>query len=289
MSQFARSMPWPSRLKAPGVIGLALAGAFFGISRTSGSGWATVLVAVLLGGVVVGSLGPAVAILRAGVRLDPPIDAIASRPVPLTLVARPSVTIMCADLDPSPMRCPTGSGVLPVHPPKRGVYAELHAVVRSTWPLGIAEWRCMLAVSLAEPLHVGPLPAHDGAIDSPLDIGRGDEDTRGVRGYVPGDSQRVMHWPATARAGQLMVRETDGPTSPPVVIPVDLNGTPEAAELAASRAAAAALAALQRGSTVRLLTVEADGPRSDLVGSPRDVSRRLARAVPGMVPTAVTA
>jgi uncharacterized protein (DUF58 family) len=113
----------------------------------------------------------------------------------------------------------------------------------------------------------------------------GHDITRGVREYVDGDPIRLVHWPATARTGSVMVRELERPRRTRLLLVVDLRADgPDAGtdiEIAASRAAGYALAALADGTLVELATVETDGPRTGPVRSAVEVGRRLARAVPG--------
>ncbi|MFE2754276.1 DUF58 domain-containing protein [Actinosynnema sp. NPDC059335] len=91
-----------------------------------------------------------------------------------------------------------------------------------------------------------PLHHHDGeaAETSP----RGSLDVREVRPYVPGDEVRHLHWKATARTGQLMVRDYADPLRPQFTVLLDDRrevAAPEfeeAVELAASLVVAAATA-----------------------------------------------
>ena len=107
----------------------------------------------------------------------------------------------------------------------------------------------------------------------------GDDTVRGVRDYATGDPIRIVHWPATARWGELMVKELEDPTAPEIVISVDLRGQPDRTEAAASLAAGLARAGLQVGLAVSLLTAETGGPRAGPVSTPVQAGRRLARAV----------
>jgi uncharacterized protein (DUF58 family) len=102
-----------------------------------------------------------------------------------------------------------------------------------------------------------------------------------VRDYVDGDPIRLVHWPSTARTGSVMVRELEGPEQPRLLVVVDLRGAASEAELAASRAAGLAIAAIQAGVRVDLATAEADGPVTGIVRTPTEVGRRLARATDG--------
>jgi len=147
-------------------------------------------------------------------------------------------------------------------------------------------------VGLDRPIEVGPRPLDSvraeppsGRVDDGANAGHASSQVadavRTIREYVPGDPIKLVNWAATARAGEVMVKELESPVAPAVVISVDLGRGGEAAEHAASRAAAIALSSLQLGLPVFLLTAEAAGPRSGPVTSAVEVGRRLARAVPG--------
>lgn len=91
-----------------------------------------------------------------------------------------------------------------------------------------------------------PLHHHDGEASETSP--RGSLDIREVRPYVPGDEVRHLHWKATARTGQLMVRDYADPHRPQFTVLLDDRrevGAPEfeeAVELAASLVVAAAKA-----------------------------------------------
>lgn len=86
---------------------------------------------------------------------------------------------------------------------------------------------------------------------------RGSADLREVREYVPGDEVRLLHWKATARTGQLMVRDYADPEQPRFTLLLDTRAEAfsadafeEAVDLAASLLDACALA----GHHSRLVT-----------------------------------
>ena len=274
----------PSRVKGPALVMTALAAAFFGISRTSGSGWATVLVATLLGAVATGSLMPALILARANVTVTPPIDGTVSVPLPLQITSTTGLTGSIPALATGTIHLATGT--LSIRPDRRGVHDSLDMELRCAAPLGMVEWTRTRHITLASPLEIGPFPSDVQLLDCDTTPDVGDEDLRGIREYIPGDSSRKLHWPATARTGKMMIRETDGITVAQVVIVVDLNGPQAAVEPTASRAAGLANAALSRGATVVLVTAEPAGPVTGMVTSPLDVNRRLARAIVGPVPAA---
>ena len=104
---------------------------------------------------------------------------------------------------------------------------------------------------------------------------------RGVRDYVPGDPVRRVHWPTTARRGDLVVKEVEEPGAPRLVVVLDLGGGAAAGEAAAGRAAWYAYEALRRGYEVVLATAEPGGPVTGPLGPASDVNQRLARAARG--------
>jgi uncharacterized protein (DUF58 family) len=106
------------------------------------------------------------------------------------------------------------------------------------------------------------------------------DEVRGTRQYRPGDSRRHMHWPATAHAGELMVRELEGPAAEPLTVSVRLPPDPEDAERVAERALGTVLRLFDRGGPVVLATREVPGPVTAMVTDRRATGRRLARAVP---------
>jgi uncharacterized protein (DUF58 family) len=180
-------------------------------------------------------------------------------------------------------------GPLVVTPTRRGVLRRVRVEVVTAAPLGLARWRRRIAVELPNPVDVAPrreptrCPIVIGDTQTPSELAHvavgGSELTRGVREYLDGDPIRSVHWPATARAGAVMVREYEGPRRPLVIIVVDLRG-PDG-EGTASRAAGMADDALRAGARVELATAEVDGPRLGVVPTPLHVGRRLARAVAG--------
>jgi uncharacterized protein (DUF58 family) len=86
---------------------------------------------------------------------------------------------------------------------------------------------------------------------------RGSADLRDVRPYVVGDEVRHLHWKATARTGQLMVRDFVDPDQPRLTLLLDTRSATlpafdfeEAVEVAASVLSAASMA----GHHCRLVT-----------------------------------
>ena len=104
--------------------------------------------------------------------------------------------------------------IVPVIFPRRGVYRQEAFRIVTRFPFGFlqkARHVNLKAEALVYP-SVGPseeylevLPGIQGALES-LAKGRG-QDLYALRGYVPTDSARHVHWKASARYGSLMVRE----------------------------------------------------------------------------------
>jgi uncharacterized protein (DUF58 family) len=101
-------------------------------------------------------------------------------------------------------------------PPRRGNWVVRAESIGSLYPFGfMRKFRvqpnllevkvrpALLDYSSESPLHGG----HEGLAGRRLVKGDG-PDLLGVRLYQPGDAQRLVHWKASARHGQLMVKES---------------------------------------------------------------------------------
>jgi uncharacterized protein (DUF58 family) len=183
-------------------------------------------------------------------------------------------------------------GVIPRVAARRGVFHTIRVELRSSAPLGVFVRSRFVRITLPVPLMVAPRPTlaaprlwprrDDAAVATASSTAYGPGDTvRAVRPYVPGDAARLVHWPTSARRGTLVVREHEPPPAVGVALVIDLSGTPEAAETAASRAAGIGRATLAAGGAVWCCTREETGPVSAPVAHPRDLGRRLAAAQPG--------
>ncbi|PRY56085.1 uncharacterized protein (DUF58 family) [Knoellia remsis] len=99
------------------------------------------------------------------------------------------------------------------------------------------------------------------------------EDDQSIREYRDGDDLRRIHWPATARTGELMVRQEDRPAKRRAVILLDTRagshagtGPGSSLEWAVTMAASATKHLLDFGFAVHLLTTDPDresGVRED--------------------------
>jgi uncharacterized protein (DUF58 family) len=110
-----------------------------------------------------------------------------------------------------------------------------------------------------------PRHHHEGA-PPPWPVA-GSMDLRALREYTPGDDLRHLHWKATARTGQLMVREYTDPAQPWCVVLLDDRSTalpPAAFEEAVEVAASILWEAAEQERPARLAT--ASGLRVDTTG-----------------------
>jgi uncharacterized protein (DUF58 family) len=164
--------------------------------------------------------------------------------------------------------------------------------LRTSAPLGVFVRTRVVRVELPVELAVAPRPTvetpslserpGEGVATVPSMLGpRAGDTVRSVRPYVAGDAARLVHWPTSARRGTLVVREHEPPAAVGVALVVDLNGTRDDVEQAASRAAGIGRATLAAGGGLWCCTSEAGGPVSAMVVDVRDLNRRLARARDG--------
>ena len=272
----------PTRLVAT-LLGFTVA--FLVVARTTGAGWTVVVVCCVAATIAVGSVWPAVVIRRLDVSVEAPADGTTGRELAMTLdVSRSRSPARARIADPpGPWVgvAPPARGPVTVVPARRGVVTAVVVQVETAAPLGLVWWRRRFGVPLSRPLEVAPAPVEEPLATTALAARPGGEAVRSLREYRLGDPARMVHWPATARRGELIVKELEEPDRPGLVLQVDLRGDPDVAEHTASRAMGAALGALRAGLTVTLLTAEADGPRAGLVRTPIEAGRRLARAVSG--------
>ena len=284
----------PKRVSRRAPVLLVLAGAFFMISRTTGSGWVVVLVCGMLAVLAAATALPAIGLARVDISVKAPRDATVGRAARLGVSIRQGRGLRLRLVDPPgewlTADAPARGEVL-VRPARRGVFGHVDVDVETAAPLGLLWWHRRVRVALAEPLEVGPhpvempltaaVPAAVTGAEASLRGRVGHESVRSLREYVPGDAVRLVHWPATARWGELMVKELETSDAPRLVVVVDLRGPQAAAEMAASRAAGLAGAALQARLMVSMLTAERTGPVAGEVAGAVDAGRRLARGVAG--------
>lgn len=84
-----------------------------------------------------------------------------------------------------------------------------------------------------------------------------------LRGYVAGDDLRRVHWPSSARRGELLVRQDEASGRRPATVLLDLAVDPATTEWSIRLAASIAVALANAGHHVRLLGGDALGAASD--------------------------
>ncbi|MGQ0825782.1 MAG: DUF58 domain-containing protein [Actinomycetota bacterium] len=246
---------------------------------------------------VIGIVWPIVTLARVSVSCQGPSDATVGDVVPLRVelhgrAARVELRI----LDPAGAWVRTATpatGTISHIAQRRGVFTHVRVQLRTSAPLGVFVRVRQARVPLPQPITIAPRPLsarpalgpipENAELPSERSGGHGAADVvRSVRPYVPGDAARLVHWPTSARRGELIVREHDPPGNIGVALVVDLSGPDDWAEEAARVAAGVGRAALARGGQVVLATREAGGAVCARVGDPRELGRRLARAVAGV-------
>lgn len=165
-----------------------------------------------------------------------------------------------------------------IHFDRRAAHSVLLGEMVVIGPLGIASCRRRFQVALPGGLAVGPPPASVAATpDLPSDeesserhlVSRGSDLTRSVRPYRRGDAQALVAWKASARSGELMVRELEGTVDQELVLAVQVakasarasgkqrhqsDDSARLSEDAINRAAGYAIEAIRQGRAVRLVT-----------------------------------
>ena len=178
-------------------------------------------------------------------------------------------------------------GVLLAEASFRGLASHAVFEVRVRRPFGLVGVRRIVTAPLPSPLLIGPRPR-----PAPETLDRfesrwspGWQELWSVRAYVPGDPQRFVHWPSTARTGELMVREfTRQAEHVCVVVDLGEGEHHQAGEDTADRAAWILDELLHRGWRVELVTMVAGEPVSAAVRTSLEARRRLAVAGPGRPP-----
>lgn len=280
---------------------VGIGAALYFAARTTGAGWLLVILCGLAGVLAVGAVWPRVGVARVRITASGPHDATVDDPFDVTLnVTRGGMGVYVRPVTPPGQ--PTGTvgdseTLVEVIPTRRGVLAALDVEVASGAPFGLVWWRRRCSVPLARPVEVAPRRGSQSLTMPPTGargesttsgIGIGGDQVRGVRDYVAGDPLRLVHWPATARRGQVVVKEFEHPEQPRLELVLDLRGPDAACERAAEHAMAVLCDAVAQGIEVTLSTAEAGGPRRAVVTSALDAGRRLARATAGPLPGPAT-
>lgn len=156
-----------------------------------------------------------------------------------------------------------------VWPTRRGEAIFSRITVSSTFPFGLTRKSVTFQQRQAAIVHPRPLPLRarllqtlgpqgDGSAAALRSAGSGGE-FYGLREYSTGDSHRLIAWRASARTGQLVVRQTSRPAPRRLWIVLDVPPTPSTGDIpeatredAISLAAAVATAAFEDGYAVGL-------------------------------------
>jgi uncharacterized protein (DUF58 family) len=242
----------------------------------------------------IGIVWPIVSLARLQMSVVAPTDATVGEAVMLrvALSGRASRVDIRA-LDPPGAWWSTSSpasGTLPHVAVRRGVFGSVRVQLRTSAPLGVFVRTRTLRVDLGAPISVAPRAAIASPVLHPLPDERvatgtaqfsrsGGDTVRAVRPYAPGDPARLVHWPTSARRGEIVVREHEPPPAHGVALVVDLRG--DRPEAAASLAAGIGAATLAAGGAVWCGTSEGGAPVGEIVANARELGRRLARSGPG--------
>jgi len=270
-------VPRPGRRIAALVVGASL---LFTVGTSVQAGWLLVLSSILLGAAIAGLLLPLRMVRGVSVERRAPKEAFQGDLVSVELTVRNAGRGMRLGLEIEDPHLARTRMVVPLLGPgdravigttrraaRRGVQETTAASLRSAAPFGVAQARRPVAVpgrTVVYPAVVElgrvPLidlaPTRDSAMHTAPRRGTGPE-YLGIREYRTGDSMRHVHWPSTARLGQVMVREFEQQHTRRLAIVVDTwadageEDTP--LDAACSVAASVAFAALGRGHGVRLV------------------------------------
>ncbi|MPY95837.1 MAG: DUF58 domain-containing protein [Acidimicrobiia bacterium] len=164
----------------------------------------------------------------------------------------PSASVRAAYLLPTERR-----GVLGVGPLRVTVADPFGLTASSLTTVGRSE--LVVYPRMDRITSLAPAPGRDSssATRQPNTLGRTGDDFYALRPYVIGDDLRRVHWPSTARHGELMIRQHELPTHERTTVVLDNRAAAHSAasfELAVSAAASVLNAAVQRADQVRLVT-----------------------------------
>ncbi len=268
-----------------GLVVLALTVLGARVLRDHPSGW---LRLVLAGGVVLLVLDLAWSfwgLRRLRIDLEPAPVGIVGRPLPSRLVVRSAalpvrVRMLSVDRAPEVIVHAPAEGTYAAVPDRRGAFPAATVRTLAVSPLGLLAGGWTWSLAFTVPVAVGPAPVAVTVTGGPNRPDAADDgtDLRGVRPYAPGDRRSLVHWPASARAGHLVVRQVTDPVPAAVEVVVDLGPAPgPGAERAAAIAAGLTAALEARGD--RVLLVTATGARE--VSGELDTAALLAHVAPG--------
>jgi len=271
---------------------LALAGFLFLVATNTQTGWLYVVSALLGGVLVAGFVGPRATLRGLELRRRMPAPASQGDQVHLELeVVNPgrsdrALVLVIQDL-PETLpglprtqrflieRLPGSSSIrldCPVPASLRGHHRFPPIRLRSATPLGLFPFQRRLPGG-DDPLVVYPRPLNLSELSAVSRTARqahqqrtsnrvgSSEDFLGVRPYTAGEDTRFIHWPATARTGQVMVREFRGRSGQGMAVLVETweeglaqSGADSNLETAISAAAALVEKARRQGLTLTLIS-----------------------------------
>lgn len=203
-------------------------------------------------------------------RVELSVTNLARRRTPVLQVRDPVTGTPGATAEVGPVRAGQTSRLayqLPTD--RRGVLGIGPLRLEITDPLGLAAVR-MTAAPRAE-VTVYPAVHAITPVDTTLGndaqnrsaahhgVGRVGDDFYALRDYVQGDDLRRVHWPTTARRGEIMVRQDELPWQGRLTLLLDLRRTvhsPGSFEIAVSAAASIIVASATRHDLVRLRTTD---------------------------------
>jgi len=178
---------------------------------------------------------------------------------------------------------------------RRGVWVTEDVLVTSGAPFGVAEARRQVAAVSETVVHprlvrlddlpfLEAAPTPERAMHSVPRRGGGPE-YLGIREYRTGDSLRHVHWPSTARHGEVMVREFEREQTRRLAVVIDTMTDGGVGETPLDRccsvAASVAFAAHTVGQGVRLVAAADGTPVSLARAEPHALLRWLAERRPG--------
>lgn len=297
------------RPRAAGLVfGAAL---LFGIGTSVQAGWLLVLASCLLGTTIAGVLLPLRMLRGIEVERRAPTEAFQGDRVDVHLVVtnrsrgtRLAIVLHDEHVAPSTSFVPRVRGgetvVVSTSRPaaRRGVHIASEIVLSSGAPFGVAVKRRRLAlpgetvvypvvVPLRELPFLGASPTAERALHTMPRRGTG-PDYLGIREYRSGDSMRHVHWPSTARHGELMVREFEREETRRLAVvvdaAVDTGGGVTPLDRCCSIAASVAFAASGRGQGVRLISTVEGEPSVLQRAEPLELLRWLAELTPSSGP-----
>ena len=132
----------------------------------------------------------------------------------------------------------------------RGIYRVGPTVVRSSDPLGLAEYRTLtgpidriVVYPAVEdlsgfPIVMGQDPSMQAS--QPKHISEGGEDFYTLQEYHEGDDLRRVHWPSSAKTGNLQIRQLESPWRPRALVLLDTRSGVYASKDAFERAVSGA-------------------------------------------------